>query len=139
MSSMYNAGDNVDSLDQSFLSPDSSVRIIRRYQNRKLYDTGGSSYVTLNRLAEMIREGYTIHVMDNHSKLDITSVTLAQIVFESERKAQNKTSAHLLHEIIRTEESTLGNFLGDTPAAGLSVNLASAVDAVAEVCAAVSS
>ena len=61
-------------------------RIIKRYTNRKLYDTQASQYVTLEQIALMIRQGEEVQVLDNSSKEDLTSVTLAQIIFEEENK-----------------------------------------------------
>ncbi|HRC56151.1 MAG: transcriptional regulator [Myxococcales bacterium] len=62
------------------------ARIIKRYANRKLYDTEHSRYVTLEQISEMIRAGDDVKIVDNKSKEDLTSVTLAQIIFEEEKK-----------------------------------------------------
>src|SRR3954468_19963832 len=62
------------------------TRIIKRYANRKLYDTQHSRYVTLEQISEMIRAGDDVKIIDNKSKEDLTSVTLAQIIFEEEKK-----------------------------------------------------
>lgn len=62
------------------------ARIIKRYANRKLYDTEHSRYVTLEQISEMIRAGDEVKIVDNKSKEDLTSVTLAQIIFEEEKK-----------------------------------------------------
>jgi polyhydroxyalkanoate synthesis repressor PhaR len=61
-------------------------RTIKRYANRKLYDTQASRYVTLDQIAELVRAGEDVQVIDNTSKEDLTSVTLAQIIFEEEKK-----------------------------------------------------
>lgn len=61
-------------------------RIIKRYANRKLYDTEHSRYVTLDQISEMIRAGDDVKIIDNKSKEDLTTVTLAQIIFEEEKK-----------------------------------------------------
>lgn len=58
--------------------------IIKKYANRRLYDTGRSSYVTLDDLAEMIRDGYDFVVYDAKSGEDITHSVLSQIVLEKE-------------------------------------------------------
>ena len=63
------------------------VKIIKRYQNRKLYDTQQSCYVTLDDIAKMIRTNEEVMVIDNKSKNDITAATLTQIIFEAEKKA----------------------------------------------------
>ena len=65
---------------------DETITVIKRYQNRKLYDTRHSCYVTLDDIAQMIKQGEEIRVIDNRTKSDITSVTFAQIIFEEEKK-----------------------------------------------------
>ena len=62
-------------------------KVIKRYTNRKLYDTVESRYVTLDEIARMIRAGDEVRVLDNASQQDLTAATLAQIIFEEERKA----------------------------------------------------
>ena len=64
----------------------SATKIVKRYANRKLYDTERSCYVTLEDIAVMIRAGDEVRVIDNKSGEDLTSVTLAQIIFETEKK-----------------------------------------------------
>lgn len=61
-------------------------RVIKRYANRKLYDTQRSRYVTLEQIAEMIRAGEDVRIVDNNSKEDLTALTLTQILFEEEKK-----------------------------------------------------
>ncbi len=65
---------------------DDSVRVIKRYANRKLYDMGDSSYVTLDEIARFIRDGEDLRVIANKTREDLTAVTLPQIVFEAEKK-----------------------------------------------------
>jgi polyhydroxyalkanoate synthesis repressor PhaR len=57
-------------------------RVIKRYSNRKLYDTRGSRYVTLLQIAEMVRAGEDVQIIDNATKEDKTDVTLALIISE---------------------------------------------------------
>jgi len=59
---------------------------IKRYNNRKLYDTNQSCYVTLEEIGELVSSGQDIQVIDNSSKTDITAVTLLQVMFDKERK-----------------------------------------------------
>src|SRR5471030_2495155 len=61
-------------------------KVIKRYTNRKLYDTVESRYVTLDEIAQMIKAGAEVKIIDNRTKEDLTSVTLAQIIFEEEKK-----------------------------------------------------
>jgi polyhydroxyalkanoate synthesis repressor PhaR len=62
-----------------------AARIIKRYANRKLYDTRDSRYVTLQQIGEFVRDGQDVKIIDNTSKEDLTSATLAQIVYEAEK------------------------------------------------------
>ena len=74
------------------------VRVIKRYANRKLYDTRDSRYVTLLQIAEYVRNREEVSIIDNTTKEDLTNITLAQIVYEEERKSgeeQRKTSPTL--------------------------------------------
>ncbi len=63
-------------------------RVIKRYANRKLYDTRDSRYVTLPQIAELVRSGEDVRIIDNRTKENLTSVTLAQIIYESEKSAE---------------------------------------------------
>ena len=87
------------------------MKIIKRYQNRKLYDTHESSYVTLDEIAKMIRAGEDIRIIDNKTKNDITSSTLTQLLYESERKAKTQPSVELLKEIIRHGDGSFSGFI----------------------------
>ena len=62
------------------------TRVVKRYANRKLYDTQRSRYVTLEQIADMIRSGEDVKIVDNNSKEDLTAITLTQIIFEEEKK-----------------------------------------------------
>jgi polyhydroxyalkanoate synthesis repressor PhaR len=62
------------------------MRLIKRYPNRKLYDTGDKKYVTLNGIAQLIRDGYEVQVVDHATGEDLTAVTLTQIIFEQEKR-----------------------------------------------------
>jgi polyhydroxyalkanoate synthesis repressor PhaR len=76
------------------------TRIIKRYANRKLYDTEHSRYVTLDQISEMIRNGDDVKIVDNKTKEDLTTVTLAQIIFEEEKKQRSFLSMGSMKEII---------------------------------------
>ena len=75
-------------------------KVIKRYTNRKLYDTVESRYVTLDEIGEMIKAGAEVKIIDNRTKEDLTSVTLAQIIFEEEKKT-SKMSLETLRDLIR--------------------------------------
>jgi len=59
--------------------------IIKKYSNRKLYDTKEKKYVNLSKVSRLIREGVDLKVIDNNTKEDITSLVLAQIIVEQEK------------------------------------------------------
>jgi polyhydroxyalkanoate synthesis repressor PhaR len=78
-----------------------SGRIIKRYANRKLYDTEHSRYVTLDQISEMIRNGDDVKIVDNKTKEDLTTVTLAQIIFEEEKKQRSFLPLGAMRNIIQ--------------------------------------
>jgi len=70
----------------------SQVRLIKRYGNRKLYDVEASRYVTLDGIRALVQAGNDVRVVDNDSGEDLTRVTLAQIIYEAERKPNGGAS-----------------------------------------------
>lgn len=86
-------------------------RIIKRYQNRKLYDTYQSCYVTLEEIAQIIRDGHEIQVIDNKTKNDITYMTQIQLLFDQERKSTKATNVDLLKRVIRGQEGTFTGYI----------------------------
>ena len=78
------------------VTPGREPKVIKRYTNRKLYDTVESRYVTLDEIAEMIKAGAEVKVVDNRTKDDLTAVTLAQIIFEEEKKTAKMSLKTLL-------------------------------------------
>ncbi|HPI40406.1 MAG TPA: polyhydroxyalkanoate synthesis regulator DNA-binding domain-containing protein [Pseudobdellovibrionaceae bacterium] len=102
---------NETSLAGMTSKPSSKVKIIKRYQNRKLYDTQQSCYVTLDDIAKMIRTNEEVMVIDNKSKNDITAATLTQIIFEAEKKASQYAPLFTLREIIQNGNGSISNFL----------------------------
>ena len=87
------------------------VRTIKRYQNRKLYDTHQSCYVTLEEIAQIIREGHEIVVIDNRTKNDITYNTQIQLLFDQERKSNKVGDTELLKRVIRSAEGTFTGYI----------------------------
>lgn len=111
--------------------PNSKVKIIKRYQNRKLYDTQQSCYVTLDDIAKMIRGNEEVMVIDNKSKNDITAATLTQIIFESEKKASQYAPLFTLREIIQNGNGSISSYLAKLGAFPLDY-MAKQVQAAAE-------
>lgn len=97
------------------------VKTIKRYQNRKLYDTHQSCYVTLDEIAEMIMRGEEVVVIDNRSKKDITSSTLTQIIFEKQKRSKAIIPVNTLRDIIQVGGGTFSGFLAKTAESGSSV------------------
>lgn len=87
------------------------VKIIKRYQNRKLYDTQQSCYVTLDDIAKMIRATEEVMVVDNKTKRDITAATLTQIIFEAEKKSGSYAPLYTLRDVIQNQDGSISGYL----------------------------
>ncbi|HSM50991.1 MAG TPA: polyhydroxyalkanoate synthesis regulator DNA-binding domain-containing protein [Thermoanaerobaculia bacterium] len=77
------------------------IRLIKRYESRKLYDTEESRYVALDELAEWIRAGQEVRVIDNASSADVTAQTLTQIILDEGRRGTVALPTDLLHDLVR--------------------------------------
>jgi polyhydroxyalkanoate synthesis repressor PhaR len=95
--------------------------VIKRYPNRKLYNTEAKKYVTLDGIAELIRGGEEVQITDHQSGEDLTAVTLTQIIFEQEKKEGGflpravltgliQSGGHTLTELRRTLAAQSGLF-----------------------------
>jgi polyhydroxyalkanoate synthesis repressor PhaR len=82
-------------------------RVIKRYTNRKLYDTDQSRYVTLEDIARLIRENEEVRVIDNETQDDLTAVTFAQIILEEEKRKTNLVSVPFLRKLIHSGEAAV--------------------------------
>lgn len=89
-----------------------ATKVIKRYANRKLYDTERSCYVTLEEIASMIKAGDEVKVIDNKTGEDLSAVTLAQIIFEEEKK-KNKMPLSVLRNIIQASSDTITDFISE--------------------------
>ncbi len=87
------------------------TKIIKRYSNRKLYDTERSTYITLEEIRDMVRDGEDIRIIDNSSKEDLTNVTLAQIIFEQEKAHKRLLPLSSLRYIIQQSGEDIMNRL----------------------------
>jgi polyhydroxyalkanoate synthesis repressor PhaR len=81
--------------------------VIKRYANRKLYDTENKKYITLDVLAELIRAEEDVRVVDNVSGEDLTTVTLTQIIMEQEKKAGDFLPRSVLAALIQAGGESL--------------------------------
>jgi polyhydroxyalkanoate synthesis repressor PhaR len=89
---------------------------IKRYPNRKLYDTEAKRYVTLDDITSMIRDGRDVQVIDYESGDDLTTLTLTQIILEQEKKSDDGfLPRSLLTSLIRTGGDTLEHVLRSMP------------------------
>lgn len=82
---------------------------LKKYSNRRLYDPENSTFVTLSQVAEMVREGRQVEVVDVETKEDVTSYILLQIILEEAKKKSSLLPLSLLYLIIRYGE-TLSEF-----------------------------
>jgi len=86
-------------------------RIIKRYSNRKLYDTRDSRYVTLQQIGEMVRAGEEVQIIDNKTKEDKTEVTLALILSEDLKAQPRSVPLSALRDLIQERGGRLLNQL----------------------------
>jgi polyhydroxyalkanoate synthesis repressor PhaR len=87
------------------------ARRIKRYENRKLYDTETSEYVSLSDIADLVRSGETVEVVDNATGQDITAQTLTQIILEKGKSGREVISSDLLHTLLQRSEEVLDSGL----------------------------
>jgi polyhydroxyalkanoate synthesis repressor PhaR len=93
------------------MNSDKKPRVIKRYQNRKLYDTQNSCYVTLDDIGNFIKNGEDVVIIDNKTQEDLTTVTLTQIIFEQEKKKKNLLPLNALKKIIQSGGEQIVEFL----------------------------
>jgi polyhydroxyalkanoate synthesis repressor PhaR len=87
------------------------IRVIKKYQNRKLYDTQDSCYVTLDGIAKMIRDNEDILVIDNNTKADVTALILTQVLYEQEKTNQSVLPVSILKNIVKSGSNNLFEFI----------------------------
>jgi polyhydroxyalkanoate synthesis repressor PhaR len=85
------------------------MRTIKRYPNRKLYDTEKKKYITLKGIAELIRQGEEIRVIENATGQDLTPITLSQIIFDQEKEQGGIIPRSVLAGLIQTGEHRLSS------------------------------
>lgn len=87
------------------------VPLIKRYPNRKLYDTEARHYVTLEMIAAMLSQGKQVRVVDHASGEDLTTLILAQIIVEQEKKRASNLTLPLLTAMLRVSQGSLNDLL----------------------------
>jgi len=75
--------------------------IVKKYSNRRLYDTTNKKYVTLEEISSLIRNGYEVKVIDSQSGADISKVVLIQVILESEKNREDILPVSFLHMLIK--------------------------------------
>ena len=83
--------------------------LIKRYPNRKLYDTEAKKYITLDGIAALIRQGDDVQVVDHTTDEDLTAVTLTQIIFEQEKKKSGFLPTSVLTGLVQSGGQTLNS------------------------------
>ncbi len=87
--------------------------VLKKYTNRRLYDTNKSAYVTLAEVADFIRQGKSVSAFDAKTKEDVTAFVLTQIVLEEAKNKNALLPVPLLHMIIRYGENVLHDFFNN--------------------------
>ncbi len=83
---------------------------LKKYANRRLYDMEKSAYVTLNQVADLIRQGRQVEVIDSKTKEDVTASILSQIILEEAKNKNILLPVPVLHLIIQYGDNVLGEF-----------------------------
>lgn len=96
--------------------------IVKKYGNRRLYDTESSRYITIGELTDHIQRGADVTVLDAKTGQDLTQVTLTQVIVEN-RRAGHLLPSPLLHQLIRLGDDALAEFLGRYVTAALEMYL----------------
>jgi len=85
--------------------------LIRKYSDRRLYDTGASRYVKLEDIARMVRDGINVRVVDARSGKDLTHVILTQVIVEDAREREIALPLQLLTQLVRASDKATHDFL----------------------------
>lgn len=85
--------------------------VIKKYENRRLYDTGASRYVNLDDVARMVREGVEVQVVDARSGEDLTRVILTQVIMEDAKGHESGLPLDLLRKLIVASDRATHDFL----------------------------
>jgi polyhydroxyalkanoate synthesis repressor PhaR len=89
---------------------DSDKLIIKRYGNRRLYNTETRSYINYQELAKIVRDGSDVQVIDSTSKEDVTKAVLIQVILEEEKNKKTILPTEFLFQLLRTREDSVQDF-----------------------------
>jgi polyhydroxyalkanoate synthesis repressor PhaR len=87
-------------------------RLIKRYENRKLYDTVAKRYISLEEIAQLVRAGEEITVTDNATGSDLTAETLAKVILEEQASRRRPLPPQFLHDLLRGGGKLVGSGIG---------------------------
>jgi polyhydroxyalkanoate synthesis repressor PhaR len=110
-SAVRNAALGSDMADTTEAGGDKAKVVIKKYANRRLYNTASSSYVTLDHLSEMVKEGVDFVVYDAKTGEDITRPVLAQIIFDEESRGSSLLPIQFLRQLISFYGDSMQSFL----------------------------
>jgi len=91
-------------------SPEQDQIIIKRHGNRRLYNTETKNYVNYENLAELVRDGNDIKVIDSTTKEDVTKAVLIQVILEEEKNKKTILPTEFLFQILRSREESVQDF-----------------------------
>jgi polyhydroxyalkanoate synthesis repressor PhaR len=97
---------------------DGQPRLIKKYSNRKLYDTSSRHYITLEKIGELVRGGESITVVDRTTGEDLTAITLSQVVLDNERRKNGAVSEKVLQQLVRAPGEALRGAVRQSLSAG---------------------
>ncbi|MEP6900947.1 MAG: polyhydroxyalkanoate synthesis repressor PhaR [Actinomycetota bacterium] len=89
---------------------DSDALVIKRYGNRRLYNTETRSYVNYGELAKLVRDGQDIKVVDSTTKEDVTKAVLIQVILEEEKNKKTILPTEFLFQLLRSREDSVQDF-----------------------------
>jgi polyhydroxyalkanoate synthesis repressor PhaR len=89
---------------------DSDALIIKRYGNRRLYNTETRSYINYQELAKIVRDGADVQVIDSTTKEDVTKAVLIQVILEEEKNSKTVLPTEFLFQLLRTREDSVQDF-----------------------------
>lgn len=87
--------------------------IIKKYPNRRLYDTSSSTYITIDDLSRMVKKGQDFKVVDAKTKADLTRVTLTQIILDHESQGYELLHLEVIKQIIKFYDHPMNKYFGD--------------------------
>ncbi len=85
------------------------IRVIKRYESRKLYDTEESRYVAFEDVARWVRDGQQVQVLDNATEADVTAQVLTQIILDEGKRGASLLPSELLHDLVRAGQKAVSS------------------------------